>query len=287
MARRRYLKYIPLIAILLWTLIPLWWLLRMSFMFVAETGFSPPHIYPHTPTFVNYMTILGFTYTEGGTTYLPSGSAEQIVKGIKNSLLVGLPVTAITIAVATPVSYAFGRLKFRHKNKLLFTLLTTRAIPPISILIPYFIMFQALKLIGTITGLIIITLSITIPLLIWALMGFFATLPRDLERAARMDGYSKMGAFLRIVVPAAKPGIAVGAIISFLFSWNEYAFSLILSGGTKAQTLPPSVSGFLFQFPESNMLAAATALSLIFPFAICFILQRYITDLNIVDPFGR
>ena len=259
----------------------------MSFMFFSEAAAVPPHIIPEDPTLVNYFNILGFSYFTHGQEFLPSGSAELVIKGIRNSLLVGLPVTAITMIVATPVAYAFGRLKFRHKNKLLFTLLTTRAVPPISILIPYFIMFQNLKLLGTISGLIIITLSITIPLLIWCLMGFFATLPRDLERAARMDGHSKMGAFLRIVIPVAKPGIAVGAIISFLFAWNEYTFSMIISGGYPSQTLPIAVSGLLFMQPEPTLLAAATTISLIFPFAICFFLQKYITDLHIVDPFGR
>jgi len=273
----RWFKYILLIAILFWTLIPLWWLIRMSFMFSGELSAIPPHIIPEKPTLVNYMTVLGFTYTVDGTTYLPSGNAEQIRIGIMNSLLVGFSVTAITLAVAAPVSYAFGRLRFRHKNKMLFMLLSTRAIPPISILIPYFIVFQRFKLIGTIPGLIIITLSITIPFVTWALMGFFTTLPRDLERAARMDGYSKFGAFLKVVLPVAKPGLAVGAIISFLFSWNEYVFALFLSGGYEAQTLPPSA------------LADPTALtlSLIPPFVVCFILQRYITDLHIADPFGK
>ena len=249
----------------------------MSFMFSGEIAAVPPHIIPEKPTLVNYMTVLGFTYTEGGKTFIPSGHAEQIRIGIMNSLLVGFSVTAITLAVAVPVSYAFGRLRFRHKNKMLLMLLSTRAIPPISILIPYFIVFQRLKLIGTIPGLIIITISITIPFVTWALIGFFAALPRDLERSARMDGYSKFGTFLKVVLPVAKPGLAVGGIISFLFSWNEYVFALFLSVGTGAQTLPPSASGD----------PTATTLSLIFPFAVCFFLQRYITDLHIVDPFGK
>jgi multiple sugar transport system permease protein len=275
---------IALIVVLLWTLIPLYWFGKSALQTSAEIAEFPPNFYPKRPTPSGLFNVLGFYYTsKSGEVFIPSGGASQVTRGLLNSLILATTTTIITMLVVVPLAYTYGRLEFRHKNKLLFAILLSVALPPISVLIPFFILFTRIGLAGTLLGLTIVTLTITIPFVTWMLLGFFKNLPQ-VEKLARIDGYSRFGAFVRIVVPMGKIGIIVGGIISFLFAWNEYTFSLILVNGTKATTIPPAVSGFLWQHPEPEHLAASIIYSLIPPFVVVYILQKHITKMHIVEP---
>jgi multiple sugar transport system permease protein len=275
---------IALIVVLLWTLIPLYWFGKSALQTKAEISEFPPNFYPKKPTLSGLVTVLGFYYTtRSGEVFIPSGGASQVTRGLLNSLILAVTTTVITMLIVVPLAYTYGRLEFRHKNKLLFAILLSVALPPISVLIPFFILFTRIGLAGTLLGLTIVTLTITIPFVTWMLLGFFKNLPQ-VEKLARIDGYSRFGAFVRIVVPMGKIGIVVGAIISFLFAWNEYTFSLILVNGTRATTIPPAVSGFLWQHPEPEHLAASIIYSLIPPFIVVYILQKHITKMHIAEP---
>ncbi len=286
MRKNGAVTWIAIILVLLWTLIPLYWFGKMAFQTPAEISVFPPYFYPHQPTISGFVNVMGYPYTSGsGETFIPSGQAGQVKRGLLNSLILASIVTCITMVVVVPLAYTFGRLEFPHKSKLLFAILLCVALPPISIMIPFYILFVRTGLAGTLGGLVLVTLTITIPFVTWMLLGFFRNLP-PVERLARIDGYSRFGAFVRIVIPMAKVGIAVGAIISFLFSWNEYTFSEILVNGTPATTIPVSVSGFLFQHPEPEHLAASMIFSLIPPFIVAYLLQKHIAKMNIVEPLG-
>jgi len=189
----------------------------------------------------------------------------------------------VTLVVVVPLAYVFARLEFRHKNTLLFAILLAVALPPVSTLIPFYAMYIRLGLAGTLSGLILVTLTITIPFVTWMLIGYFRNLP-PIERLARIDGYSRFETFLYIVAPLGKSGIAVAAVIAFLFAWNEYTYALVLVNGTSANTLPTAISGFLFQHPEPSHLAASLALSILPPALVAFFLQRHIAEMNLVDP---
>lgn len=287
MRRKKVVVWLLVLVIVLWTLIPFYWFLRMAFMTPADISRFPPQFLPSHPTLYGLVTILGFHYvTPDGQVLLPSGQAGQVVRGLLNSFILATVVTCITMIVVVPLAYTFGRLDFPHKNKLLFAVLLSAALPPISTLIPFYILFVRIGLAGTLTGLCIVTLTVTIPFVTWMLIGFFRNLP-PVEPLARVDGFSRVGAFLRVVVPMAKVGIAVGAVISFLFSWNEYTFAQILVTGTPATTIPASISAFLFQHPRPEHLASAVLYSLIPPFIVAYLLQRHITKMNIVEPLGR
>ena len=192
-------------------------------------------------------------------------------------------VTAVTLLVVLPLAYVFARLDFAHKNKLLFAILLAVALPPVSTLIPFYAMYIQLGLAGTLTGLIIVTLTITIPFVTWMLIGFFRNLP-PVERLALIDGFSRFETFRKIILPLGKSGVAVAAVIAFLFAWNEYTYALVLVNGTTANTLPTAISGFLFQHPEPSHLAASLALTILPPALVAFFLQRHIAEMNLVDP---
>jgi multiple sugar transport system permease protein len=273
-----------LLVVLLWTLLPIYWFLKISLLTPDEIARFPPPLYPLEPTPAAFLNIFGFDYTlADGTVRRGSGQATQILRGLSNSLIVSLVVTLVTLVVVVPLAYVFARLDFRHKNTLLFAILLAVALPPVSTLIPFYAMYIRLGLAGTLTGLIIVTLTITIPFVTWMLIGYFRNLP-PIEQLARIDGYSRFETFLHIVAPLGKSGIAVAAVIAFLFSWNEYTYALVLVNGTSANTLPTAISGFLFQHPEPSHLAASLALSIVPPALVAFFLQRHIAEMNLVDP---
>jgi multiple sugar transport system permease protein len=284
--KRSVVTAVLVALVLLWTLIPLYWFAKMAFQTPAEISEFPPNFYPKKPTVSGFVNVLGFPYTtRSGEVLIPAGQAHQVKLGLMNSFILACIVTIITMIVVVPLAYTFGRLEFRHKNALLFAVLLSVALPPISILIPFYILFTRIGLAGTLGGLVIVTLTVTIPFVTWMLIGFFKNLPR-VERLARIDGYSRFGAFLRIVIPMGKIGIVVGAIIAFLFAWNEYTFAQIFVNGTPATTIPASISGFLFQHPEPEHLAASIIYSLVPPFIVVYLLQQHITQMHITDPLG-
>ena len=275
---------LALLVVLLWTLLPIYWFFKISLLTPDEIARFPPPLYPLEPTPAAFLNIFGFDYTlADGTVRRGSGQAAQILRGLGNSLIVSFVVTIVTLVVVVPLAYVFARLEFRHKNTLLFAILLAVALPPVSTLIPFYAMYIRLGLAGTLSGLILVTLTITIPFVTWMLIGYFRNLP-PIERLARIDGYSRFETFLYIVAPLGKSGIAVAAVIAFLFAWNEYTYALVLVNGTSANTLPTAISGFLFQHPEPSHLAASLALSILPPALVAFFLQRHIAEMNLVDP---
>ena len=284
--RRNIVKWLLIAIILVWTLLPLYWTLRMAVQTPADIAVFPPSFLPSNPTVRSFYAVAGVEYTtSSGEVLLPSGQADQVMRGLWNSFLLATIVMCITMVVVVPLAYVFGRLKFPHKNKLFFAVLLAVALPPISTIIPFYLQFLKLGLTGSLLGLTIVTLTITIPFVTWMLVGFFGNLP-PVERLATIDGFSRMGTLIRVVIPMAKVGILTGAIIAFLFAWNEFTFAQILVNATPATTIPPAVGGFMFQEPEPANLAVALAYSLVPPFAAVYLLQRYIVKMNIVEPLG-
>lgn len=275
---------LAIFVILIWTLLPIYWFLKISLLTPAEIARFPPPLYPLEPQPAAFFNIFGYDYTlADGTVRKASGQANQIIRGLANSAIVSVIVTALTLLVVAPLAYVFARLEFSHKNKLFFAILLAVALPPVSTLIPFYAMYVRLGLNGTLTGLVIVTLTITIPFVAWMLVGYFRNLPA-VERLARIDGYSRMETFVLVMLPMAKSGIAVAAVIAFLFAWNEYTYALILVNGTSANTLPTAISSFLFQHPEPQHLAASLAVTILPPALVAYFLQRHIADLNLVDP---
>jgi len=287
MERRKGALLVLAIISVIWSLLPIYWLLNMSFMFPAEIFAVPAHLFPQDPTPNNYLRAFGYpTYDPktGAELTRGGGHSVYITGGLLNSFMIAVPVTLLTIALASPAGYAFGRIGFAHKNKLLFLLIGSRSLPPVSILVPYFLIYFMLGLVGTHLGMILIYLSITVPLITWVLMGFFATLPVETERAARIDGCTRFQAFLKVVLPMARPGIASCTMLAFLISWNEFMFAWILAGGSPAQTIPPALASMFYQWAEIELMSAANTIAIIPPIIIAMIFQKYITQLRIVDP---
>jgi multiple sugar transport system permease protein len=232
----------------------------------------------------NYLAILGISEVSA----VFGGQAKAVGRAFGNSLLVSLPVAIVGTTIAVLGGYAFGRFRFRFKSTLLFVLLTTRVLPPISVIIPYYIIFKTVGLVGNAFGLIVIYLTAVVPLLTWVLMGYFGSLPTDIERAARIDGCSRLRVLWHIMIPMARPGISAAFVIAFLMAWNELLFGIVLVGGSPAETLSPALLGLSPNMPGFRtvfvLFAAASILTTIPPLILALRFQRYITSLNIADP---
>jgi multiple sugar transport system permease protein len=267
-----------------WTLLPIYWMLRMATLIPADISTYPPPLLPHHPHIGNLLNILGFSYlTSDGLLLTAAGQSRQIISGLINSSIVAICTMIATLIIVVPLAYVFGRMEFRFKTTLFMAVLFAVAVPPVSTLIPFYSLFTDLGLTGTRTGLVLITLTVTVPFVTWMLIGYFRNLP-PVERLAMIDGLNRWEMFFKIMLPLARNGITVAAIISFLFSWNEYVFATTLVNGTDATTLPAAASGFLFQQPEPGHMAAAICLSMLPAALVVFFLQRHIAEMNLVDP---
>jgi len=152
----------------------------------------------------------------------------------RNSTMIGLGSAGMALLLGVPAAYAIARYR---QGTLSLTILLTRMLPGLSVLLPWFIWFRLLGLVDTFPGVILTHLAITLPLVVWILIGFFEDFERELEEAALIDGCSITGAFWRVVLPLTAPGLVVAFILSFTFSWNNFLFSLI-AGGPDTRTLP-------------------------------------------------
>jgi multiple sugar transport system permease protein len=280
--RRATLYFFALLASI-YSLAPLYNLLSISLM--DPRDLVGRQLFPPAASIGNYLRLFGYSLTTA------SGSAFQASAGVKqgllNSLIIASLVMTVTILACVPAGYALGRLRLKGRSALVGLLLGSRTLPPISVALPYYFLFSALGLRGTIPGIVIVHLAITIPIVAWILMGFFAALPRDLELAARVDGCTKFQAFRRALLPLAAPGIAASAVIAFLFSWNDFFFSWLLSSGTPAQTYNSFLTSFsnsTGSLPQPTIFAAAVVVQILVAIVVSGFLQRYITSLKIIDP---
>jgi multiple sugar transport system permease protein len=268
---------------IVWTMLPIYWTLKTALFSPVDAVAFPAPIFPSKPHLAAFFNIFGFGFTDGdGKYFMPAGQAPQIINGLVNSLIVAVAVTTITLIVVVPLAYAFGRFSFRGKTALLMAILFSVAVPPISTLIPFYILFVRLGLTGTKLGLVIINLTVTVPFVTWMLIGYFRNLP-PVERLAQIDGFTRLGTLFAVVIPMARSGIAVAAVVSFLFAWNEFVFATQLVNGSDAATLPTAVSGFLFLQPQPGLLSASLWISIVPAALVAYYLQRHIASLGVVD----
>jgi multiple sugar transport system permease protein len=166
---------------------------------------------------------------------------HNFLRYLMNSLIIAGLATGISLVLGLPAAYSIA--KYRQR-KIGLIILVARMTPFVSYLLPWYIIFRTLGLVDTYSALTITHLIITLPMVIWLMVSFFESVPTELEDAAMIDGCSRLQSFLIIVVPLVRNGIATSAIISFIFSWNQFLFSLILSG-PKTKTVPVAVYNFI------------------------------------------
>ncbi len=273
--RRNLLQRILLISLTLLLLFliyaPILWLFISSISTRAELLAVPPHWIPTQVTFANYANILF-----GGPDAPPA--AREFLYAMGNSLVVASAVTLISLVVGTMAAYAFARIRFPGTNVLLVAVLGTRMLPGLSIVIPLYIIASARGLLDTRTVLVLLYLSFTLPFVIWIMISFFRTIPLELEEAARIDGCSRIGAMLRIILPISGPGLVSTTIFAFLLAWDEFFIALLFTS-RDAKTVPVAIAEFTGRYAvDYTAMATAGVLAAIPPIVLAIVFQRYIVS---------
>ncbi len=240
------LRRLVLAAFAVWCLFPVYWLATMSLKAPVDAAARDPS-FLFRPILDNYRAVL----------------ADPAVWGyFADSAVVALGSTALVLAVGVPAAYALGRYRFRGAADFGFWVLSTRMTPPVAVLIPFYVLYVNTGLVDTRAGLILAHVALNLSIAVWLMKGFFEELPPELEEAAMVDGATRWRAFRDVVMPVALPGIAAVAILSFLFSWNEFLFSLVLAGSS-VRTVPLGLYSFIgYQQIDWGSLSASAVLML-------------------------
>lgn len=237
-----------LAAFAVWSIFPVYWLVAMSLKQDRDVLSRRPRIFFFEYQFDNYAEVI---------------VDPDTLSFFLNSAIVALGSTALSLAIGVPAAYVIARYRFRGATDFAFWILTTRMAPPVAVLIPFFVMYVTLGLNDTHIGLVFAHVALNLAIVVWLLRGFFEDLPFELEEAAFMDGATYFQAFRQISLPLAAPGIGAVGILSFLFSWNEFLFALVLADEA-VRTVPVGIYGFVgFQTIAWGNLSASAVLMIL------------------------
>jgi multiple sugar transport system permease protein len=264
----RLIVYGLMLVVAIYILSPLIWILMMSFKTRMDVIAIPPK-FIFTPTLENYRALFGVS---GGQTLVTSSAFFSY---FKNSIILASGSVLLALLLGLPAAYAIARLRFKAKESLAFTYLSFRFVPEITIILPLYVIYQKLNLYNTYIGLILVYQLIALPLMVWMMRSYFEEIPIAIEQAAQTEGYSWFGAFRKLVLPLAAPGMAATLVLAFIFCWNNFVFGLMLGGNS---TQPVTVG--LLSFMGTNevqwgLMAAATMIAILPLFILALLVQRY------------
>jgi len=277
------------VILLTYVLAPFAWLVSSSFQTEAEIVSVPPHWIPHEPTLENFEAI--FLYGQEEVTYesrtkadpasggyIPS-TAKDLLPAMWNSFQVAVGVVILNLLVGVPAAYAMAKIRFRGRNASIYTILTTRVIPDIALVVPFFLVIKNLGLLDSLWSLILTYLAVTVPFTVFILVSYFESLPDDLDKAARIDGCSRFQTLIRVFLPLAVPSLVAVVLFTFLTSWNELLLALMFTQTPAAQTLPIVVASFTSDFTISfSFINAAGVVAVIPPVIVAIMFERYIVS---------
>lgn len=220
-----------------------------------------------------YVVLTGFMDTATSSRPTPQWSFEpsieafrflilekDIMRNVFNSMIVSLASTVFSVTLGMFCAYAIARYDFGGRDDVSFWVLTNRMMPPVAVLIPIFVTFQTMRLLDTLTGLIILYTAMQLPFVVWMLTGYFRDIPRRYEESAMVDGDTWFQAFRKVTLPLMKPSITATAIFVMILSWNEFAFATFLTS-TQAKTMPPAIVAYSIGANISwNVLGAAVVM---------------------------
>jgi len=264
MRTRNFLFNVVAWTIVLMVAFPLFWMLVTSVKPQSELFSRPPTFLPETWTLAHYRRLLFDT---------------NFMRYFRNSVLLSTATTVVVVAIATVGAYSLVRFRYRGRESLAFLVLFTYLLPSVVLILPLYLLLVTLGLSNTILSLVIAYTTFALPYALWLLRSFMAGIPEDLEAAALVDGASRLGAFRDVILPQLLPGIISTALFTFILSWNEYLYALVLVNSDSARPLTTGVMNMLvssFNIEWSLLLAASVMMSV--PLIIVFaFLQSYLT----------
>ncbi|HEX6498151.1 MAG TPA: carbohydrate ABC transporter permease [Micromonosporaceae bacterium] len=255
----RVFRVTALAVVVVALLAPLLWMIAASFktnVDIYDTG----KLLDFSPTLANYTKVL---------------RQANYVQFIVNSLWVAFAATVLSLILGVPAAYSMSRFNMR---KSALVVLMARVIPGVSLLVPWYYVFSNLRMVGGYSVLILSHMFVALPLVVYIMMGYFDSLPLELEESALVDGLTHIGAFRRITLPLSAPGLATAGILSFIFSWNNFMFALVLSAAD-TKTLPVAIFDFVgyASIDWGGLMAAATVVTLPIMLIALFV-QKYVVS---------
>ena len=264
-AQRRVLKSVGNVALLLmvlWTAIPFYWMIATSLKYDKEIYGFEATLIPQRPTLANYATVFRET---------------PYLMYLRNSVAVAVGSTVLSMIIAVLGAYAIARLNFPGRAALARGLVFTYLVPTSLLFIPMFTLMSALRLTDSLHGLIIAYLGFDVPFCTWLLMGYFRSIPVELEEAARVDGCNRVGALVRIVLPMSLPALVVVTFFSFTHAWNEFLYAYVFTSTTSARMLTTGLVNFMSQDVFFwGPLMASTVMSALPPVLMFLVFQRWV-----------
>ena len=272
------------------TMVPLLWIFATAFKSGPDSIAYPPKVLfkPSPEGFCNLFTTRSRQPEEYIAKLPPaSGACDTIARASNmvivgpsnytprfiNSLIIAFGSTALSVLLGVTAAYAFSRFKVPGKDDLLFFILSTRMMPPIAVAIPIYLMYREVGLSDTRLGMILLYTAVNVSLAVWLLKGFIDEIPREYEEAALIDGYTRLQAFFKVVLPQATTGIVATAIFCLIFAWNEYAFAVLLTSG-EAQTAPPFIPIIIGEGGQDWPAVAAGTTLFLLPILVFTVLLR-------------
>jgi len=249
-------------ALCVFCLFPLCWIVSTSLKTLPETFLTPPSWFPAHFEFANYVRIW---------------TIQSFARYFLNSLIVSSAATGASIILASLAGYGFSRFRFRFSRALMILVLVAQMFPGLVLLIPYFTLASEARLLNTYSVLIIVYTSFALPFCIWLMKGFFDSIPSELDQAALVDGCTHLGAFTRVILPLALPGVVATAIFSFLLAWNEYLFAVVLTSKERMYLVTVGIASTVGQFRIMwNELMAGAVLATIPTIILYAFLERHL-----------
>lgn len=260
----RWFGNVLLAVFIVWTLAPFYWMLVTSLKEHEEIYGTTATLWPQKPTLDSYRTLFFKT---------------DYMLFFRNSMLVALATTFFTVLFASLGGYAVTRLEFPGRRFLARGMIYTYLVPQSLLFIPLFAIMGAVGLTNTLSGLTLAHMGFTIPFCTWLLMGYFVSIPAEIEEAALIDGCSRIGVLFRVILPLALPAVAVVAFFSFTLSWNEYLYSIVFNSNPEVRTLPTGISNFIVEDVFFwGPIMGSTFLTALPPLAMYFVFQRWLVS---------
>lgn len=261
----RTAQYVALAAYVVFLAFPLVWLLSTAFKSTKEIALGSVRLIPVHATLANFSTAV---------------DKAELWQAGRNSLLVALGATVLTVVVALPAAYGLARFKTVLRPITLGWILVSQVFPTILVIIPLFLLLKQIHLLDQLPGLIIVYVVYTLPFCLWMLIGFVQRIPRDLEEAAAIDGAGRIRTLVSVVLPLLRPGVVATALFAFISSWNEFLFALVLLQTPSKVTLPLTLARFVGAEGQVQLgpLAAAALLATIPSLIFFALIQRRLTS---------
>jgi len=258
---KRTAAHLALFAGLFWITFPIFWVFLTSIK-PTNLAFSIPPVWKFVPTISGYQSVI----------------SEGILLPILHSTIIAFASTLLALILGIPTAYATTRFEFIGRNDLQYFILSLYFLPAVSLLIPLLALWKTLGLIGSYVPVIFMHTIVNLPLVVWVLKGFIDKVPEEIEEAAIIDGYNHFSILLKIIIPLILPGIIAVSIICFIFSWNEFLYSLVLTSRT-TQTVTVALMKYITPAGIMwNKIAAVSILSAIVPVILIVIVRDRLAE---------